>query len=86
MLAEFLTNLFEHGRVQVASRQENSVTDLTEVENVLRGAEAVWRQTLPPDMPEFDVPTAVWSAQRLYAASSCLVYRAIEPEQIRGAL
>lgn len=86
MLAEFLTDLFEHGRVTVSAPEEEAATDISAAQRVLQESARNWKQGLPPGLPEFDPDIALWGAGRLYTAAACLVYRHIGPEEIRRLL
>ena len=81
MLAEFLNQLFEAGRTSVA-RNAALPGDRDAVARLLSAHEQVARQMLPSRLPDFDLTTAIWAAERLYHGNRFLVYRDLETPEI----
>lgn len=81
-LAQFLSTLFEDGRVVVPELHDLSNDDLAHGTDVLEKYMRVQRETFPGTPPEFDSPVGLWAATRLYRACQFAIYRDLGPEAI----
>lgn len=80
MLTQFLTQVFEHGRVTVAGVDDPVVVD-DSVRQLLTEADSARRLHLPSGLPELEINSAVWGAQKLYHSAVLLVHRAASADQ-----
>src|SRR5262245_33648795 len=83
--SSFLSQLLEHGRVHVAGADEISQEELAEARKLLAEFERAWREALPGAAPEFLMEPALWSAETIYRACQCLVYREWDAERTLGS-
>src|SRR4051794_37877715 len=81
-VAQFLTNLFESGKVAVLlPSSEPIIEDITPI---LQDAEKVFRQNLAGEPPEFSPTVSIWAAHLFYSACQFLVCRDIGMEAIKA--
>jgi hypothetical protein len=78
---QFLSALFEDGRVSVSSVGPLSGNEVREADEVLRVSERRYRVELPAAAPVFAVAAARWAATRFYRACQFTVYREV-PEKL----
>jgi hypothetical protein len=80
-LCQFLSALFEDGRVSVPAVGPLSDGEVREADEMLRESERRYRMELPAGVPAFEVAAARWAATRFYRACQFAVYREV-PEKL----
>lgn len=86
MLTEFLTELFESGRVRVSGEPATNSDDLATARETLIRTEELAGRALPHGVPDFLPEVALEAGQRVWDAARFLVYRDIDPVHIRSTL
>jgi hypothetical protein len=82
-LVNFLRQLFDSGRVQVAPpRQPNSTQDLSAADHVLRDQVAVLRLDFSTEPPPLDDAVARWAALSFYRACQLGIFRELDEDAI----
>ena len=85
-LAQFISALFEHGRVRVSrSMDAISAEEAAEGDEVLAAVERHGRLEFPGESPDFALPAARWAAEKLYRACQLAVHRELTIEVLRAA-
>jgi hypothetical protein len=84
-LADFLSSLWESGRVVVPAWEPLKETALREAEERLRDYDQRWRATLVGEPPAMDAAAARWGAVLIFRACQLVTYRDIGPEQVEHA-
>jgi hypothetical protein len=80
-LCQFLSGLFEDGRVSVPAVGPLSEGEVREADRLLRETERRYRLELPAEAPAFEIAAARWAATRFYRACQFAVYRDV-PEKL----
>ncbi len=78
---EFLTSLFEDGRVAVCEVEPLKETCLTAGDKVLAKYEQINRLENPEPIPDFNPAAARWAATILFRSCQLVVYRNLGEEQ-----
>jgi len=84
--ADFLSGLFEDGRVIVPAKLELSEEEQREADELLTSYEAVHRLSLPTRAPEFDIAAAHWAGKQIFHACQFIAYRDHGVEAIHATL
>lgn len=82
MLSEFVKNLFRGRPISVGPPKRSEDPDLEASLRELHAFEADWQTDLPGDPPRFEPDAALWAAKSLYTASSLLIHRDSDAQQI----
>lgn len=86
-LAEFLYELFEHGRVRVGAPGEGvSGAEWANANEILAERHAADGAEFPSNIPPLSPLAARWAAEQFYKACQFAVYRDAGPEKIAAAL
>ncbi len=85
-LPQFLTSLFEDGRVRVSNDALPSREELLAADHVLALFEAEYRRDLPLDTPAFLPNVGGWASGMLYRACAFTVFRDVHAERLREEL
>ena len=80
----FLRELFEHGKVTVPALDQDFEPAI-ECETELRAFDRSARLELPAGLPEFDLLTAIWAADRLAEISRLIVARSAGTDEFAAA-
>lgn len=86
MLSEFVRDLFRGRPISVGPPTLLDGLDLDETLDELQSFEADWQLELPGNPPRFVPDAALWSAKSLYTASSLLIHRDSDANQISQLL
>jgi hypothetical protein len=84
--AEFLTSLFDDGRVSVPLLAPLSDEELRAGDKVMAVCEQDYRLEMPGDPPQFVPAAARWAAVRLFRACQFTVFRDVEAETLHAEL
>lgn len=86
-VAQFLTDLFQTGRVEVHEPAPNAIDERdSSVRDVIVAFEAEYRLSLPGEPPTLRVEAAEWAADQFYFASQFTVFRNAGPDAIAERL
>lgn len=85
-LAQFLTSLFDDGRLQVPPLADVSKNEIDAAKQVLRETEALYRPSLPGTPPALDLNSAARASITLYRACQFSVYRDLDTAVIEREL
>lgn len=83
-VAGFLTDLFESGRVKVASEPLAELG--VEVDPILESAERIAALNFPGAAPAFSLPTARWATLTIYRACHLIVCRDLDERTLKNWL
>ena len=85
MLAGFLGQLFDSGRVVLATARPLAVAE-TEAIDLLKAEEAQRRADFPGEAPAMDLDSGYWAARMLYRACQFFASRDLPAESVRADL
>ena len=84
--ANFLDQLFDHGRITFLGPNEPSESELKMGLDFITSFEAGYRLDLPSTPPTFSPASFQWSALNVYRAAQLVVYRDVPAEDVEMAL
>ena len=86
-IADFLSELFEHGRVRVGPfGAAISPDDWLNADSVLIAWDQAVRAEFPGQAPSFEAAVARWAAEQFYRAAQFFVFRDLSGDALRSAL
>lgn len=85
-VADFVSELFESGRVRIFSAARPTTEEIAEALPILVQIEADYRRSLPGRPPEFSLPAAEWSLHKFYRAAQFLIDRAANADTVESEL